>query len=127
MTDNEIIKAFDNLLSRKWIVAKSGAEFITMGDVADLINRQRAEIERLNKELEIRPPASASFVFKLEEMQEKEKMLEAKWKADVRAEAIKEFAERLKEEFKEPCACNFSYVRLLIGNLVKEMVGDGDG
>lgn len=54
MTDKEIIKAPENLLfSRNCNIAKNGEQFITLGDILDIINHQQAEIEKLNKYLEV--------------------------------------------------------------------------
>lgn len=48
MTDKEIIKASENLLfNRNCVIAKSGEQFITLGDILDLINRQQAEHDKL--------------------------------------------------------------------------------
>ena len=53
MTDNEIIKALGNIQNHKWICAKAdNGDPIRIGDVADLINRQKAEIERLESEMD---------------------------------------------------------------------------
>ena len=83
----------------------------------DLINRQKAEIERLevkNSELE----------YDLGLLKQE--------KAVVRTEVIKEFAERLKEELEITDNSNWFEVTehnlvWTIDNLVKEMVGEASG
>lgn len=116
MTDNEIIEALrycgkiDNCLQcgkcpyfREVDCVKKNTN-----DVLDLINRQRAEIERLKKDLK----DCIKEVAKSHEID--------------RNKAIKEFAERLKEMlglingFDYDCSTIFYH----IDNLVKEMVGD---
>lgn len=82
MTDSEIVEVFDNLLNRKWVIAKRGDEFITMGDVADFINRQQAKIEQLQ---ELCGNADG-YADALEEY--------------TREKSIKEFAERLVSKAK---------------------------
>ena len=85
LTDNEIIKALERLHKR--ILQSKCAEEITETEIMglvnalDLINRQKAEILELQKRI-------------------------INWRADmdyrpdeIKSEAIKEFAERLKEKF----------------------------
>ena len=75
-------------------------------DILDLINRQQAEIEELKKVV-IDDYAS-------------------EYDSKIRAEAIKEFAERLKQKILvSPYDVNLfaPYTDNLIDNLVKEMVG----
>ena len=129
MTDNEIIKALECCIEgwcekcpygdRDDVVACQQQNGI---DALNLINRQKAEkealiagqetlqkyiaeqkaeIERLQNELDIRPPASASYLFKkaeLDEMLIRAIGAEEAYKAKIKAEAIKEFAERLEGE-----------------------------
>ena len=45
----------------------------------------------------------------------------------IKSEAIKEFAERLKEELRLSTGNNGGFVPSMIDNLVKEMVGDNNG
>jgi hypothetical protein len=122
MTDAEIIKALE-----WWITAVHNIGSVTISKeemlaVNDLINRQKAEIERLNVELsarmELEKIAKAEFTLLSAYFQVK----------SVRAEAIKEFAERLKTQ-------GFDGMNVVIpedvvfvddiDNLVKEMVGEG--
>ena len=117
LTDNEIIKAFEVFVGRigkglifaKLDVKIDGTdEFkhieLSFDNIFDLINRQKAEIERLEQQLE-----TLCITLKL-----------------AKAEAIKEFAERLKEMYKHNKTSVTSLVTLFdnINNLVKEMVGE---
>jgi hypothetical protein len=112
MTDNEIIKALEYCDDTTYCAKdchlkclnKSGVlscRRVLKDSLLDLINRQKAEIERLKKG----------------------------WKADVietsniKADAIKEFAEKLKEKYFYDLEreCLFEED---IDDFVKEMVGD---
>ena len=84
-------------------------------DILDLINRQQAEIEELKKVV-IDDYAS-------------------EYDSKIRAEAIKEFAERLKTEFSQyqreyrnvlndEGACAMIIAKKGVDNLIKEMVGE---
>ena len=67
----------------------------------DLIKRQKAEIEeKSNKLREVLPIV-----------------------AEIKAEAIKEFAERLRQVFWSKTECDI-LIRRSVDNIVKEMVGD---
>lgn len=116
MTDNEIIKA---LKCCQGNVDCANCPYYENNhhqcgdnlnkDVLDLINRQQAEIDELNNTID----ALENFIPK------------------VKAEAIKEFAERLKD-LKHECGCNyrkkpvFAVTEDKIDNLVQEMVGDSN-
>ena len=89
MTDNEIIKALEACEAinpcrgcpyKKYL---TGAKCVSMllKDTLDLINRQKAEIERLNIEFQSMRSAANSYKMHYE---------------TAKSEAIKEFAERLK-------------------------------
>lgn len=84
------------------------------------IEKQNAEIERLQKENKILSVnADNAFQDGLNEAQD---LYAEQIKNEIRAQAIEEFAERLKEYSKW-----YSYVTLRdIDNLVEEMVGDTD-
>lgn len=78
MTDNEIIKALESEIRRAEYVETEYLDCVEVKDfklALDLINRQKAEIERLNQIAE-----------------------DGK---KVKAEAVKEFAERLKKAIEE--------------------------
>ena len=100
-------------------------------DVLDLINRQKAEIEKLEKESEDKERAYTDEYCLREEWQEKcKELLEEKYVA--KSEAVREFAERLKDKSsKISLSCNGALVKTDytiagtdLDNLVKEMVGD---
>ena len=127
MTDNEIIKALECCKKDDCYNCPNdfGNCYANLAGFAlDLINRQKAEIERLQETICMLTKTGRFY-------------------SKVRAEAIKEFAERLKEticqenELYEKCVkdmLTFDYQRgyadsndrfvWCIDNLVKEMVGD---
>ena len=89
-----------------------------------LVDRQRAEIERLQKELALK---GLEYTL-LERDRAKDICDFAEELKTIKAEAIKEFAERLKE--KLDCDVHtpegfYFMVSDTINNLVKEMVGEG--
>jgi len=112
MTDNEIIKALECCSNRYDCYSCEyynqyckGDMNVTLKDALDLINRQKAEIEAL--------------IAGQETLQ--------KYIVTAKAEAIKEFAERLKKNFDtytDEEESNALYMINLINDLVKEMVGD---
>lgn len=113
MTDNEIIKVWEKVLNNSdepigehWMV------FVTTQiakETFDMLNRQKAEIEILQKRI----------VFWREDLNyqpEKE-----------RAEAVKEFAERLKDTSEDCTDWGHPYVLCEdIDRLVEDMVGGTD-
>ena len=126
MEDNEIIKALEcciapncgecPIFNNKEIRKVPGRCIVTLEkDALDLINRQKEEIERLEK----------SFSFDFDNF-------ESEYDSKIKGEAVKEFAERLKEH-KIDVDVSFGYGKevyteavavIEIDNLVKEMVGD---
>ena len=113
LTDSEIIKALEEHYKQ---VDKGYSDHLAYGgkgdeheekyidmlsSVFDLINRLQAENERLKAEIKFSD------------------YLEYETTNQIKAEAYKEFAERLKEWF-----CKESEVYKLIDNLLKEMVGE---
>jgi hypothetical protein len=85
-----------------------GCTYYMLKAVLSLINRQKAEIERLQAIVD-----SFTDIGKLY--------------SEIKAEAIKEFAERLKAEFLgDEQIVNIAWANAInhIDNLVKEMVGD---
>lgn len=115
MTDNEIIKALECCTDESYencnecpysIDTVSCERMKLLEDSLDLINRQKAEIERLK---------------------EWENLLKAEKYSLIKSEAIKEFAERLKEKSFKTIR-NYGLTKdvvevCAIDNLVKEMVG----
>lgn len=113
MTDNEIIKAFrccylnedeceECPCFKDGHCTDVGDVFNIVKQILDLINRQQAEIERLTKE-------TMNMAITIETCQ---------------AEAIKEFAEKLKKEAYLTDHKVYAVLRDDIDNLVKEMVGE---
>lgn len=111
ITDDEVIKALEHCRNGDRGSKCSKCEYVTgcktwlIGLALDLINRQRAEIERLNYCRE----TNISSIAELHR-----RLLTAK------TEAIKEFAERLKEELRLSTGNNGGFVPSMIDNLVKE-------
>ena len=116
MTDEQIIKALEccksNInLCNSCPMDQEKKDDCTCGMflaeyAISLINRQKAEIERLENSLAISKKETKRY-------------------AQKRAEAIKEFAERLKFNVTGIPWCEYGPVHREIDNLVKEMVGDG--
>ena len=117
MTDAEIIKTLEECL-QKCQTIKYGARksvFVQsdlLQNALDIINRQKAESDRLEDMLDsaVTSEANAHYCYK-----------------DSRAEAIKEFAERLKEKAERYDDEEFYVNDADIDNLVKEMAGADNG
>ena len=156
-TDDELIKLLNQCHYTEGIVAsvivRGRGEAITLQRLIDIINRQKAEIERLqavhadmteslrlaaeaNKdmsvELDAMRGAANSYKMHYEETERKYKIAVAEREANVegfietlktiKAEAIKEFAERLKAESILRSGCVPWYdIQETIDTLVKEM------
>lgn len=114
MTDNEIIKALECCAEDEWRCNNNCPFFekcsktLMAKSSLDIITRQQAEIERLKIENQSLRGAANSYKIHYDE---------------ARAEAVKEFADRLKKE----CIIDRGYEILqegTIDNLVKEMAGD---
>jgi uncharacterized FlaG/YvyC family protein len=126
MTDEEKIRYLLGCKDTKatvvviWRKDEAECEKITLGDVTAIINRQQAEIERLEKEL-----ASKNLEYSLLEREKAEDV--SGFVNDLklaRAEAIKEFAERLKTNL-EYDYCSYSQdLIILINDTEKELVGE---
>ena len=140
MTDNEIIKALE--LCGKRPTGCLGCPYFGIGgheernaDVLKLINRQKAEIERLQKYHD--DMENAIFMFREDHAKVKF------FKNEIRAEAIKAFAEKLKEvdgynnhtfddcasilvpeEYRKGRDEKIKEIWTMIDNLVKEMAGE---
>ena len=119
MTDNEIIKDFEKLTKYSGFTKKVEK---LLHDVIELINRQKAEIERLKKENEILSKnADTAFQDGLNEAQD---LYALQIKNEIKSETVKEFAERLKTEtFLAKAVESVEHVIWMneIDNLVKEM------
>ena len=126
MTDNEIIKVLEYCTTDGWCQncphEKKCIEDEITQLALDLINRQKAEIERLNRNIELLAICK--------------KDLPEKTAKVIKAEAVKEFADRLKENMSDDWSMfsddgytlQVDYGKLieLIDNLVKEMAGEAD-
>lgn len=113
MTDNEIIKALEccstdireNTCPVCAFYKKHRCSTLMLNAASDLINRQKAEIERLEKEI-------TEYKLRMEML--------SNTVNEIKSEAIKEFAEQLKKRFYllgGSCVVN----TLQIDNLVKGM------
>lgn len=157
MTENEIIKALECCRdserngnwkeclrcpagSRKWERCDASRNCIDdiMTKSIDLIKRQQADKQNLEIELKAMRGAANSYKAEIERLYialEENQKTTKYWKDrenTARAEAIKEFAERLKEKayaHERPFEANEDrFIKLVavkdIDNLVVEMVGD---
>ena len=150
MTDNEIIKALECCTDESYencnecpysIDTVSCERMKLLEDSLDFINRQKAEIKRLQKEVNL---VSIQFQDLQERYEEAQSEIESLKKVviddyateyddKIKSEAVKEFAERLKNKIKTECnpygKPTFDYdtsiaIMRYIDNLVKEMVGE---
>ena len=115
MTDEQIIKA----LECSPLIDIGGCRKI---DALSLINRQKAEIERLKELNDVLETDNINANMNLEHIQYEVDLLKQE-KSAVIAEAIKEFAEKLKEKSRMPLGTLYGKLVYLtdIDNLVKEM------
>lgn len=135
MTDNEILKALELCQLNVFrcgecpLYAYQDCRYRLNGYLLDLTNRQRAETERFVKE-------NHENFHKWEILDNRTKQRYAELyeeaKAIVKAEAIKEFAERLKEQKYQSSDWShgehpFVVEESDIDELVQEMVGEEDG
>jgi phosphoribosylaminoimidazole carboxylase (NCAIR synthetase) len=104
MTDNEIMRALELFKSGK----DENFAFVS-GNALDLINRQKAEIERLAKGCGI-----------ITEEDENWYPSPLKTPEEIKAEAVKEFAERLKEKERPAFPLAMVIDVCEIDNLVKK-------
>ena len=136
MTDNEIIKALECIASKKNLLCDScpNKKFYLLEchrqgakNALDLINRQKADLENykqiaenqqsvsMDKEVEIK-----RLKAEVEQLQKENHLFAdiGKMYSEVKAEAVKEFAERLKQVLYND---EFMLIRSIIDNLLKEM------
>ena len=115
-TDEEIIKALECCTNkdRKYCTnCPLKNEFVCVNQLAsealDLINRQKAEIERLQKKQDLFANIGKMY-------------------SEIKAEAVKEFAERLIQSLIGMPQKDLNYSNLIehIDNLYKETVGDSN-
>ena len=124
MTDNEIIKALENLLR---LVMNEGRlrRTQTISLALDLINRLQAENERLKE------PTSASAIHKLSEMAVESVEKVPKFIQEIKAEAYKECIEKVKDmvdnwDYNLSLFPDINKAMNNLDNLLKELVGDED-
>ena len=118
MTDEQIIKALECCVNWGGTTSCADCPFHNTGclhfnklkEVLDLIDRQKAEIERLDKEVD-----RLSQVVLYNDGVTEMKVEEAK------AEAVKEFAERLKVECSGNPYLDDDVIQHYIDNILKEM------
>lgn len=123
MTDNEIIKAMQCVIGKdvncsectyQKVLPFPSCRNMCAKNALDLINRQKAEIERLNEKITAKDENNYYFMGQLRLA--REKLLIAK------SEAIKKFAERLKEKLQWDVEFDNKFVfESDIDNFVKEM------
>ena len=145
MTDNEIKRALGCCMHSKWsdkcsecfyaeCDSEKGCVKELLEDALDLINRQQAKIEELTGNLKFVRGTVERQKAEIERLQnecfcianEREAIKDCINTAveEAKAEAIKEFAERLKEEAVTKCDWDNCVDVEDIDNLVKEMVGE---
>ena len=128
MTDNEIVETLKLCTTQdgsipcydcpRWNDDEQECEGIDYTATLDLINRQKTEIEKLKSKNEILSHnADNAFQEGLNECREL-------FEPEIKSEAYKEFAEKLKEKY-----CDIVLYRKIvtvntIENLLKEMVGE---
>lgn len=123
MTDNEIVEALEACTTQDgsipcydcpcWCDDTQKCVGLSYTEIANLINRQKTEIERLNK--------------KVEELSEVLSDTIRIRYTEVKAEAYKEFAERLKRSTVTAVIGNEIYAVATskgVDNILKEMVGE---
>jgi hypothetical protein len=108
MTNKEIPKGFEYHVPDDYSITPTDRCMMALDNALDLINRQQAEIERMQIRLRKERHQFADL---------------GKMYSEIRAEAIKEFAEKLADVFYSHDKGD-TYVREVVYNLVKEMVGD---
>lgn len=122
MTDNDIIKALEccgnpySICAECPIKDDHGCNEQLAKYALDIINRQQAEIEQLKFEIAKLLPEGCPYATQVE--------VSNKLEAQIKSEAIKEFAERLKEQKKTSTLDSRIYTTEMINSLVKEMIGE---
>lgn len=139
LTDTEVIKALECCYKdgcKKcplWECKGNCFEELIKHNVLDLINRQKAEIEKLTEQLDGETVENMRLGHEIERLQKEGLQLNKTFMDFVNnqeSEAIKEFADRLKSEFViKPHYHKLTIqigdiIREAIDNLVKEMVGE---
>ena len=140
MTDNEIIKALECCSNAEPCANcpyQKQCDETDLAEIAlDLINRQQAEIERLQKSIELMKGSKCVYSYDGETLEycTCSPCPVSKTKDQIKAEAVKEFAERLIKSSSScvmvdgdreiPGTKSYTIPETGIDNLVKEMVGE---
>ena len=146
MESNDIIKALEccancencSYETTNCILAKEmECRSLLAQNALDLINRQRTEIERLKQRNAVYEAANRCIVWQRDRRDREIEELHSQiaglniYKSKIKAEAYKEFAEKVKEfmhnKFKALDEYEFEYITERdIDNLLKEMVGENN-
>ena len=134
--DKEIVQTLKNHIEAEDCVTCESFgkcnEFLLTKDTLDLITRQKAEIERLKRENEILS-VNADTAFQ-DGLNEARDLYATEVENEIKAEAIKEFADKLKENITdchtvsdgEYVGYDWTDITHCIDNLIKEMVVDAE-
>lgn len=121
LTDEEIIKALEDYIKEnefEYFHSNMMGEYPLIRKSLDLINRQKAEIERLQKEnYLLSRNADTAFQDGLNECRQL-------FVHEIKAGAYKEFVERLKERKTQSIMDKRICTNEMIDNLLKEMAGE---
>lgn len=121
MSAIEILNYYRNLYYAEPQVTERGIVANTINDVLNLVNRQKAEIEKLKSKNEILSHnADNAFQEGLNECREL-------FEPEIKSEAYKEFAERLKRSTVTVVLGNKIYAVATskdVDNILKELVGE---
>ena len=132
MTDNEIIEALEKTKYRVDGVVTRGfyLDPESFNQIIDLINRQKAEIEKWKVHFQDVDIECERLEKENESLNTEVALLHTDYtykfvKAKAKAEAYKEFAERLKEKFNDGDGVLYEHylIHYQIDNLLKELGG----
>ena len=132
MTDAEIKKALEKAINEYAAEDVGSPEYFKLIiAIFDLFNRKQAEIEELTQKLECllchatgSKLSKSTYSLRTMEIAVNDEVQQCC--EEVQAEAIKEFAERLKQRLYACPDVNTYAANTHINNLVKEMVGDAE-
>lgn len=140
-TDEEIIETLEDYIKEnefEYFHSNMVGEYPLIRKSLDLINRQKSEIERLQKEVNLvsilfqdEQERAEEYRLKIENLQNvisnQQIEISAKIENKIKAEAYKEFAEKLKVAAIS-CSIGGRYYKIFtkrdIDNFLKEMVGE---
>ena len=135
LTDNEIEKAVKAYEEK---ILANGIKSLEPFEVRDIIQKQQEELQSLqaeNEGLKIVHKYIDKVILGNQNFAIADEYLFAYQEAlkqlynnvNTKAEAYKEFADKLKPEFKNLISCNEGFVYHIIDNLLKELVGEENG